>query len=513
MKINKEVIIKLCASFVLFVILVMGLYAFISNKEKQNIDNTSIPQIKENYTSTTLEKYLEYNSNINYVNNKFQIENDNEKYYIYYDNNAISYEKVNELKINKNYTIQTNEKTNQQYIINNINNTISNMYDSITEITFDNKTYSYLLLSIDEKNEIMNLQTDEIIELDEKIIYIVDPYEYKDNRKYIKNDKYLITANNGKYGIIDYNGNIILDLKYDYIKIIDNGFIIKENNKFGIINENKEYILKPEYQEIFDYKNNFVIKKDNKYAIINDKKETIIDYEIDYTEQLEDYLIIIKNNKLGIFKDNKILLNYQIETKNDQITAYLYNNDIHIKTYDKTIKTYIINKDTIKQIIDGNLKTINITDYKTDEITNILNEYTYTTKITDNKLNLTIYNKDYDKHYEYNLELKNNNIEPTLTKNYSNNNYKLHLETNDYLETYYFDLNKKVVLNEYNAISNYLENGYKFTLNDNHELRIYKNEELISKHNNIEYYIGGYYFSGTNGIIYKLEFKKNESNN
>ena len=513
MKINKEVIIKLCASFVLFVILVMGLYAFISNKEKQNIDNTSIPQIKENYASTTLEKYLEYNSNINYVNNKFQIENDNEKYYIYYDNNTISYEKVNELKINKNYTIQTNEKTNQQYIINNINNTISNMYDSITEITFDNKTYSYLLLSIDEKNEIMNLQTDEIIELDEKIIYIVDPYEYKDNRKYIKNDKYLITANNGKYGIIDYNGNIILDLIYDYIKIIDNGFIIKENNKFGIINENKEYILKPEYQEIFDYKNNLVIKKDNKYAIINDKKETIIDYEIDYTEQLEDYLIIIKNNKLGIFKDNKILLNYQIETKNDQITAYLYNNDIHIKTYDKTIKTYIINKDTIKQTIDGNLKTINITDYKTDEITNILNEYTYTTKITDNKLNLTIYNKDYDKHYEYNLELKNNNIEPTLTKNYSNNNYKLHLETNDYLETYYFDLNKKVVLNEYNAISNYLENGYKFTLNDNHELRIYKNEELISKHNNIEYYIGGYYFSGTNGIIYKLEFKKNESNN
>ena len=203
----------------------------------------------------------------------------------------------------------------------------------------------------------MNLQTDEIIELDEKIIYIVDPYEYKDNRKYIKNDKYLITANNGKYGIIDYNGNI------------------KENNKFGIINENKEYILKPEYQEIFDYKNNFVIKKDNKYAIINDKKETIIDYEIDYTEQLEDYLIIIKNNKLGIFKDNKILLNYQIETKNDQITAYLYNNDIHIKTYDKTIKTYIINKDTIKQIIDGNLKTINITDYKTQEETNIFNKY------------------------------------------------------------------------------------------------------------------------------------------
>ena len=86
------------------------------------------------------------------------------------------------------------------------------------------------------------------------------------------------------------------------------------------------------------------------------------------------------------------------------------------------------------------------------------------------------------------------------------------LKSIEKLETYYFDLDKRIVLNEYNAISNYLENGYKFTLNDNHELRIYKNDELISKHNNIEYYIGGYYFSGTNGIIYKLEFK-NESNN
>lgn len=512
MKINKEVIIKLCASFVLFVLLVMGLYAFISNKEKQNIDNTSIPEIKENYTSTTLEKYLEYNSKINYINNKFQIENDNEKYYVYFDNNTISYEKVNELKINKNYTIQTNEKTNQQYIINNKNNTISDMYDSITEITFDNKTYSYLLLSVNETNQIMNLETDEIIDLDENIIYLEDPYEYKDNKKYIKSNKYLITVNNGKYGVIDYNGNTILDLKYDYIKIIDKGFIIKENSKFGIINENKEYILNPEYQEIFDYKNNYVIKKNNKYAIINQNKETVVNYEIDYIEQLEDYLIIIKNNRLGIFKDNKILLNYQIETKNNQITAYLHNNDIHIKTYNNTIKTYIINNDRIKKTIDGDLKIINITDYKTEQTSNILNEYTYTTKINNNKLNLTIYNKDYDKYYEYNLELNDNNVEPTLTKNYSNNNFKLNLEYNEKLETYYFDLDKRIVLNEYNAISNYLENGYKFTLNDNHELRIYKNDELISKHNNIEYYIGGYYFSGTNGIIYKLEFK-NESNN
>ena len=508
MKINKEIIIKLCASFVLFVMLTMGLYAFIKNKQTTNIDNIEIPQIKENYTSTTLEKYLEYNSKIKYINNRFQIENNNEKYYIYYDNNTISYEKVNELKLNKDYTIQTNEKTNQQYIINNKNNTISDMYDSITEITFDNKTFSYLLLANDTNNYIMNLETEEIIELDEEINYIADPYDYIDNKKIIRNKNYLITVNDNCYGVINYNGETILDLKYDYIRIIDNGFIIKENNKYGIINSNNEYILEPIYQDIIEYQDKYAVKKDNKYAIIDNNKELIINFEIEYVEKLDDYLLLIKNNKLGIFKDNEIILDYQIQTKNHQINAYIYNNYIHINTYDTEIKTYIIDNNKIKKTINNELKTINITDYKTNDITTLLNNYTYTTDIKDQKLTLTIYNSSYDKYYEHIIDLTSNDIEPTLTKNYSNDNFKLQIENEKENKTYYFDLDKRVVLNEYNAISNYLENGYKFTLNDNHELRIYKNDELISKHNNIEYYIGGYYFSNTNGIIYKLEFKK-----
>ena len=382
------------------------------------------------------------------------------------------------------------------------------MYDSITEITFDNESYSYLILSNENNNLIMNLNTEELIELDENIQYIVDPYEYKNDKKIINSDKYLITVNNNKYGVIDYNGNTILDLKYDYIRIIDNTFIIRENNKFGIINSNKEYILNSEYEEIIDYKDTYVIKKDNKYAIINKNKEIIINYEIDYIEKLNDYLIIIKNNKLGLFKDNQIILNYQIKTNNNLIKAYMYNNDIHINTHDKTTKTYVINNNKIKRTIDNELKPIYITDYKINEETNILNKYTYTTEIKNNILNLIIYNNAYDKHYEHNIELKNNDAEITLTKNYSNDNFRLEIEYDNSLEYYYYDLDKRIVLNEYNALSKYLDNGYQFTLNNSHELRIYKNDELISKHNNIEFYIGGYFFSGTNGTIYKLEFKK-----
>ena len=38
MKINKEIIIKICASFVLFVFLTMGLYALIKNNKKDNLN-------------------------------------------------------------------------------------------------------------------------------------------------------------------------------------------------------------------------------------------------------------------------------------------------------------------------------------------------------------------------------------------------------------------------------------------------------------------------------------------
>ena len=98
---NKEIILKTSASFILFVLLSLGLYAFISNKNNPiEYNNPDIPQIKENYTDTELTKYIEFNDKIKINNNRFIIKNNDEEYYMTYNNNTLQYQKVNEIKIN-----------------------------------------------------------------------------------------------------------------------------------------------------------------------------------------------------------------------------------------------------------------------------------------------------------------------------------------------------------------------------------------------------------------------------
>ena len=64
-------------------------------------------------------------------------------------------------------------------------------------------------------------------------------------------------------------------------------------------------------------------------------------------------------------------------------------------------------------------------------------------------------------------------------------------------------------ITEKDALNQYFDNGYSFVLNNN-TLYVYKNNELLSTHENINDYFGGYYFSSNKNnktSIYKIEFK------
>lgn len=522
MKYKKELVFKLSAAFILFVLFVMGMYAFISNsKSKKVIQNdVEIPVIKEYYTSSVLSKYVEFDNRLRSVNNRFLIKNNNEEYYLNYSNEQIQYEKVYSDDIKRNYTLSANEKTNQKYIIKD--NNVSDMYDNIIEVSFDNLVYSYLIVCNDNNFSLINVNTDEIINIDVPITNIEDIYDYNGN---IISDKYIIIEHDNKFGIINYNGEVLIDTKYDYIKIVNsNTFIAKTNNKYGVINLNEEELIKFNYQDIINYSDYFLAKKDNKYGVI-DKNETLIhNFEIDYVEVLDDSVLVIKNNRLGLFKDRELVIDYQVPTKNNQISYYKHNNELLISSYiDNKIKTYIIEYDKLYKIIHTDIKEIYISDYivDLDSHDSISDKYTYSTNIKNNRLTLYVYDNDYDKYYEHDIDLDFNindyYISSSFTKNYSNDYYKLVInidskknENDSKILTYYYDLNKRTVMNEKDALIKYLDNGYSFTINDNNILKVYKNDDVISEHYNIEYYIGGYYFAGINGVIYKLEFK-NES--
>lgn len=108
----------------------------------------------------------------------------------------------------------------------------------------------------------------------EKNKYSYSPYLESD---YDKNKyKYKKISKDQKYGYADLNGNIIIDCKYDDIKLFDcNIAIVKLNSKYGIINLNQEIIVPIICQSIkqencagfWDNKVYVVLKIENIHAI------------------------------------------------------------------------------------------------------------------------------------------------------------------------------------------------------------------------------------------------------
>lgn len=73
------------------------------------------------------------------------------------------------------------------------------------------------------------------------------------------------------YGIIDSDGNVIFNPKFQQIEILNDNFQVTINGKKGLINEKEEYLIQPIYDSIkyYDVENLFHIEIDGKFGLIN----------------------------------------------------------------------------------------------------------------------------------------------------------------------------------------------------------------------------------------------------
>ena len=115
-------------------------------------------------------------------------------------------------------------------------------------------------------------------------------------------------ANNedGHFIVLDKTGKKLFDIKKAKKAIWGsyyiNGYISFDNGegKIGVANDQGEIIIRPKYEYIYHYGNGeFVAKKNGKYGIINDKDETIIEFDYD------DWYYMMGNNY--ILKDGSTL--------------------------------------------------------------------------------------------------------------------------------------------------------------------------------------------------------------
>lgn len=164
----------------------------------------------------------------------------------------------------------------------------------------------------------------------------------KENREYkieeISEYNYFVIKENNKYGVIDKQGNIIIEPNYDNIKIPNPNkavFCCYEEEKIKILNDKSEEIftqyesveplrLKSVLSDLMYEKSVLKYKENGKYGIIDfqGKKITKAIYdEIDTLQYKEGELIVKKDNKYGIINIKGTTL---VKTNYDKIEADKY---------------------------------------------------------------------------------------------------------------------------------------------------------------------------------------------
>ncbi|MBE5806205.1 MAG: hypothetical protein E7313_05795 [Clostridiales bacterium] len=282
-------------------------------------------------------------------------------------------------------------------------------------------------------------------EKSEQILYqyvIIDAIENKGiDSKYPYEKSILKYKENGKYGLIDLNGNAILKAQFDEIESLEyreNVLLLKYNGKYGIINLRDSLIIKnmydtiksdTYYEEETGYKKSGYIvgtaeNNEYKYGYIDNRGNEILQNEYSQIERFinnEDdiYLVAFKGDKAGFYINNKKILEHEYE-------------DIY---YDNKNKCLVVQKDSKQGVLDvfGNV----IINIEYDNIS-ILGKYINAYKKNEVDI-FDFYNKE---------KLNYKNI---VAIDEINNNYSILIDKNEKYKI--LEINtEKIVSKDYNYI-------------------------------------------------------------
>lgn len=216
------------------------------------------------------------------------------------------------------------------------------------DVNYENNTYQV---------KVLNAKGKEILKEYNKV-QAIENYDTNNNLWYEKN--ILRFEKDGKYGLINLEGKIILQAEYDDIyalKGTKDSIITVKENKLGLVNcagtkvvpnqyteikslgeSTNLYIVKNDqnhygiegkleikYQEIkpLGHKEIYLVKENNQYKVINQSEEQVLPENFDDIIQIKDNIIVYaKNKKCGAYDINQ---NKKIPCEYEELT-YTCNN-------------------------------------------------------------------------------------------------------------------------------------------------------------------------------------------
>lgn len=158
-------------------------------------------------------------------------------------------------------------------------------------------------------------------------------YDYKKNKiindaysdyYFINNELIAVKNEQNKYGLIDFEGNIVSNLNYNRITDYKNGYLIyQEHEKYNLKNiiTNQEIING--YDEIkFVNEKYLIIKQEQSYMLYNYNEKKKLNQKYNYLYPAENYIITFNNKKIDILDKNlNSILIIKINTHYDYITS------------------------------------------------------------------------------------------------------------------------------------------------------------------------------------------------
>lgn len=157
------------------------------------------------------------------------------------------------------------------------------------------------------------------------------PFEHVGGFGIYKNAEF---RQNGKYGIIDEFGNIIIEAQYDLLAPFSDGLAcFKKNRKWGYINKRNEVVIEPQFESCLFFNDGYAkFEKDRKYGLIDTTGKIIIPPKYEACAYDSEGLFRCRLEDTIFFYDDKLNLVNQIALENYQSG---FNNLIKIKQADK----------------------------------------------------------------------------------------------------------------------------------------------------------------------------------
>lgn len=117
------------------------------------------------------------------------------------------------------------------------------------------------------------------------------------------NDYYIVSDDSGMYGIINIEGEPIVDVSYELITDYDDGYLaFKANDKYGIYNKEKNISIDPVYDKVLLINSKYFsfVKDDEYYIASYESREPINDITYNYLYPYNGAILTIRNGEVNI---------------------------------------------------------------------------------------------------------------------------------------------------------------------------------------------------------------------